>query len=174
MKRNLNADLATAMFFSVLCDGSTDSAVIEDEVIYALHFNPMPSNSDTVEVKISFLHMYQRKHQDADGIHDAISVNVKESISKEFKSIGIEGIDASKNMIGFTSDGAAVNQGDKHSVKTIFRQESEWLVFVWYIAHHLELALSDALKETIFKDIDEMLLQIYYLYQKAPKKLRQL
>ena len=69
----------------------------------------MPSNSDSVEVKISFLRMYQLKHQDADGAHDAISVNVKESISKGFKSIDIEGIDASKKMIGFTSDGAAVN-----------------------------------------------------------------
>ena len=169
LKRNLNADLAKAKFFSVLCDGSTDSTVIENEVIY-----PMPSNSDSVEVKISFLHMYQLKHQDADGVHDTISVNVKESISKWFKSIGIEGIDTSKKMIGFTSDGAAVNWGDKHSVKTILREESEWLVFVWCIAHHLELALSDALKDTMFKDIDEMLWRIYYLYQKAPKKLRQL
>ena len=82
--------------------------------------------------------------------------------------------DASKKMIGFTSDGAAVNRVDKHSVKTILREKLEWLVFVWCIAHRLELALSDALKDTIFKDIDEMLLRIYYLYQKAPKKLRQL
>ena len=172
MKRNLNADLAKATFFSVLCDGSTDNAVIENEVIYALHFDPMSSNSDSIEVKISFLHIYQLKHQDSDGVHDAISVNVKKSISKGFKSIGVEGIDASKKMIGFTSDGAAVNRGDKHSVKAILREESEWLVFVWCIAHRLELALSDALKDTIFKDIDEMLLRIYYLYQKAPKKLR--
>ena len=174
MKRKLNADLAKAKFFSVLCDGSMDSTVIENEVIYALHYDPIPSNSDSVEVKISFLHMYQLKHQDADGVHDAISVNVKESISKGFKSTGTEGIDTSKKMIGFTSDGAAVNRGDKHSVKTILREESEWLVFKWCIAHRLELALPDALKDTIFKDINEMLLRIYYLYQKAPKKLTQL
>ena len=97
--------------------------------------------------------MYQLKHQVADGIHDGISVNVREIISKGFKSIGIEGIDASKKMIGFTSDGAAVNQGDKHSVKTILREDSEQLVFVWCIAHHLELTLSDVLKDTIFEDI---------------------
>ena len=109
LKRNLYADLAKAKFFSILCNSSMDSAVIENEVIYALHFDPMPSNSDSVEVKISFLHMYQLKHQDADGVLDAISVNVKESILKGFKSIGIEGIDASKKMIGFTSDGASVN-----------------------------------------------------------------
>ena len=150
------------------------SAFIENKVIYALHFDPMPSNSDSVEVNISFLHMYQLKHQDADGVHDAILVNKKESIWKGFKSIGIEGIDASKKMLGFPSDGVAVNRGDKRSVKTVLREESEWLVFVWCIAHCLELALSDALKDTIFKDINEMLLRIYYLYQKAPKKLRQL
>ena len=44
LKRHLNADLAKAKFFGILCDGSTDSAVIENEVIYALHFNSMPSN----------------------------------------------------------------------------------------------------------------------------------
>ena len=38
----------------------------------------------------------------------------------------------------------------------------------------MELALSDALTGTVFDDIDEMLLRSYYLYQKAPKKLRQL
>ena len=38
----------------------------------------------------------------------------------------------------------------------------------------LEDALEDALKGTRFDDVDKMLLRSYYLYQKAPKKLRQL
>ena len=48
------------------------------------------------------------------------------------------------------------------------------MVFIWCIAHRLELALSDALKTTEFQEVDDMLLKMYFLYKKAPKKLRQL
>ena len=170
LKQNLNTDLAKAKFFSVLRDGSTDSAVIKNEVIYALHFDPTPSNSDSVEVQMSFLHMHQTRHQNADGIAATLSENLKDDIEKGFQSIGIKNIEASKKLIGFTSDGASVNRGNKHSIKTILREKSEWLIFVWCIAHRLELALGDALKGTVFDDIDEILLRVYYLYQKAPKK----
>ena len=37
----------------------------------------------------------------------------------------------------------------------------------------LELAIKDALKST-FDEIDEMLLRLYYLYEKSPKKCREL
>lgn len=174
LKRQLNADLAKAKFFSVLCDGSTDSAVIEEEVIYALHFDPSPLNSDSVQVKTSFLHMHQMRHQNADGIANTLNDTLKESIESGFKSIGIKEVPSTKRLIGFTSDGASVNRGDKHSVKTILRENREWLIFTWCVAHRLELALSDALSGTVFDDIDEMILRIYYLYQKAPKKLQEL
>ena len=42
------------------------------------------------------------------------------------------------------------------------------------MAHRLELALKDALKVTLFHEIDEMLMQIYYLHIKLPKKCREL
>ena len=49
------------------------------------------------------------------------------------------------------------------------------VVFTWCIAHRLELAVKDSLSnEREFKEIDEMLLRLYYLYHKAPKKLCQL
>lgn len=174
LKRNLNVDLANAKFFSVLCDGSTDSAVIEEEVIYALYFDPSPANSDSVQIKTSFLHMHQMRHQNADGIASTLQTTLKESVENGFRSIGIKEISSAKKLIGFTSDGASVNRGDKRSVKTILREEQEWLVFTWCVAHRLELALSDALTGTKFDDIDELILRLYYLYQKAPKKLQEL
>ena len=77
-------------------------------------------------------------------------------------------------MVGFTSDGASVNRGCNNSIKTCLREESPWMVFIWCIAHRLELALSNALKTTEFQEVDDMLLKMYFLYKKAPKKLRQL
>ncbi|KAL5497336.1 hypothetical protein EMCRGX_G013797 [Ephydatia muelleri] len=44
----------------------------------------------------------------------------------------------------------------------------------WCLAHRLELAIKDALKGSSFDDVDEMLLRLYYLYQKNPKKCHQL
>ena len=72
------------------------------------------------------------------------------------------------------SDGASVNRGDKNSVKTSLREHSPWLVFIWCIAHRLKLAIENGLQGTIFDTIDEMILRLFYLYQKAPKKLHQL
>ena len=48
------------------------------------------------------------------------------------------------------------------------------IVVVWGVDHRLELALKDALKNTIFNDIDYMLLRLYYLYHKSSKKSREL
>ena len=52
----LNKDLARAKYFSVPSDGSTDSTSQEQECVFALHFDPKPSDKeDRVEVKMSFL-----------------------------------------------------------------------------------------------------------------------
>lgn len=40
------------------------------------------------------------------------------------------------------------------------------------MAHRLELALKDALSSTYFKEVDEALLRMYYMYEKSPKKMR--
>ena len=45
---------------------------------------------------------------------------------------------------------------------------------MWCLAHRLELAVKDALKGTRFDLIDEMLLRLYNLYNKSPKKCREL
>ena len=45
---------------------------------------------------------------------------------------------------------------------------------MWCLAHRLELAVKDALKGTRFDLIDEMLLRLYKLYNKSPKKCREL
>ena len=41
---------------------------------------------------------------------------------------------------------------------------------MWCLAHRLELAIKDALSGTLFDSIDDMLLRLYYLYEKSPKK----
>ena len=83
------------------------------------------------------------------------------------------GVDQPAKLVGFGCDGANVNLGDG-GLKGKLEVERPWLITTWCLAHRLELALKDALKVTIFADIDKMLMQIYYLYMKSPKKCREL
>ena len=45
------------------------------------------------------------------------------------------------------------------------------MVVFWCLAHRLELSIKDALCSTHFKAIDELLLQVYYVYENSPKKM---
>ena len=67
-------------------------------------------------------------------------------------------------------DGVNVNKGCKTGMSGL----SPWIVFIWCLCHQLELAIKESLEDTKFKAIDEILLQIYLLYEKSPKKLSQL
>ena len=49
-----------------------------------------------------------------------------------------------------------------------------WVYWMWCLAHRLELAVKDALRGTAFDLIDEMLLRLYYIYDKSPRKSREL
>ena len=82
-------------------------------------------------------------------------------------------IDRPSRLIGIGCDGASVNMGD-NALKGLVKADKPWIVFVWCLAHCLELALKDALKATYFSTLEEMLMRMYYLYAKAPKKCREL
>ena len=152
LQRKLYKDITNAKFISVLCDGSTDSAVIENKVVYALHFNSLPTGSEEVEVKTSPLKVNYLKHQHAEGVALAVAqsyvdiIPLRNSIESEFKDIGVTSFE--KKLIGFTSNGASVNRGEQNNVKTILHEKSSWTVFIWCMAHRLELALVEAFRST--------------------------
>ena len=73
-------------------------------------------------------------------------------------------------LIGVGYDGANVNMGTTGGLKGLLRETMPWVVVFWCLAHRLELALKDALRQIFFVQVDEMLLRAYYLYEKAPKK----
>ena len=85
-----------------------------------------------------------------------------------------DGVSYPEKLTGFMPDGASTSRGRIQSVKSILRDKSPWLVFMCCIVHRLELSLNDTLKDTNFKEVDEMLVQLYLLYTKAPKILRRL
>ena len=106
------------------------------------------------------------KHGDAAGIVSAIK--------KSFQAVNIPEASFERKLVGFAADGASVNRGDKDGVIGLMKSALPWVIYIWCVAHRLELSLKDALKGTVFDDIDEVLLRLYYLYENSPKKLRQL
>ena len=45
---------------------------------------------------------------------------------------------------------------------------------MWCLAHRLKLSIKDALSNTTFDLVNEMLLRLYYVYEKSPKKCKEL
>ena len=56
-------------------------------------------------------------------------------------------------------------------LKGLVEYELDWM---WCLAHCLELAIKDALRDSCFDSVDDMHLRLYYLYEKSPKKCREL
>ena len=71
-----------------------------------------------------------------------------------------------QKLVGFGTDGAAVNLAEGGFQ---LKQVAPWMEMVWCLAHRLELALKDALKNTLFSSIDEMLLRVYFC-MKIPQR----
>ena len=161
---HLKGKIENSHFYSVLTDGSTDSSISENEAVFVVFFEPTPPGRDRVKVTTSYVRLVFMESADARGVISCID--------EAFKSIGIANF--KEKLVGFGADGASVNQGKKEGVKTILLIDCPWLVFGWCMAHRLELALKDALSGTAFKEVDEVILRMYYLYKRSPKKLRQL
>ena len=69
--------------------------------------------------------------------------------------------------------GTIANMGYR-GLKGLLKEAVPWVVVFWCLAHHLELSLKDALKITFFTATDELLLQVYFMYEKSPKKCHEL
>ena len=77
-------------------------------------------------------------------------------------------------LVGGGTDGASVNISQHNSIKARLFESIPWIFWSWCYAHHLELSSRDGLSSQLFRSIEEMLLRLYYLYEKSPKKVRQL
>ena len=145
-------------FVSILCDGSTDKAVIEMECIYVLYVDP-----DTFTPVCSFFKLEDPLSQEATGIFNAIK--------KAFTDNGVEELLERVFFLG--SDGASVNSSGVKVLIMHFRVAYPWVVFVRCLSHRLELTIKHGLKD-IMEPIDTCLRNLYYLYKKSSKKTREL
>ena len=74
-----------------------------------------------------------------------------------------------KSLVGYCCDVASANIA-AGGLRGQLEEAVSWMVTFWHLVHRLELSLSGSLKTTCFAFINEMLLCLYYLYEKSPKK----
>ena len=156
-KEDLIKAISTSNYFSLLTDGSTDSAVIEEEVLYLLFLNEG-------KPEIKFFSIETPSHTTAEGLKQAISSAFKRTGMTEFHT----------KLTGFSVDGALVNTGIHKGLAQLLRESSPCLNVVHCFNHLFGLAIKDAFKATFFKDTSTFLNKFYYLYRKSPKHLREL
>ena len=72
-------------------------------------------------------------------------------------------------LVSVTADGASVNTGRLSGLMTRLGEEREWLVKIHCINHRVELAVKDALVDSVFKEIDSFYLTNFYLMRGSGK-----
>ena len=158
----LKQKLSNVNFLSILTDASTDASNIEKEAVFVRYFESEPVVSNEVKICHDFVSLPDLESGKA-GVVTAIEDSFKE----------IEAYDElTEKIVAFGADSASVNQGKHGGAIAEFRKNfGDWIIYIWCVSHRLELTLKDAFKGTPFDDIDEMLLQMYYLYEHSPKKI---
>ena len=157
-KTDLQDKLKRANFISILCDGSTDSAIIEKKCIYVLHVDP-----DTFSSTLSLLSLKSPMSQDAEGILQAIKSALEEKGLDELR----------QKLVFLCTDGASVNSGLKSGLIKQIKDEIPWVAFMWCLSHRLELALKDVLSNWM-NQINKCLTNLFHLYKNSSKKLREM
>ena len=158
MHEDLKKLIFKANYFSVLSDGSTDSAVTEKETIYIL----LICEGTPV---LKYLSIENVKNADAPGLKSTLEIAINRFGFTHYYD----------KLVGLNLDGASVNLGKHNGLNVLVPDEALWGEVVHCFNHRLELAVKDAfIQSTFYSSINEILSKLYCLYQKSPKRLTQL
>ena len=152
VERNQHKELYNAAkFISVMSDGSTDSSVVEQEIVY------MRFALQGV-VHTYFLGLKPVEKADAEHIHDAIC----------FQATQV-GTDWREKLVAVGTDGASVMTGPKSGVVVRLKEDKSYVIGMHCMNHRLELAYKDAVKSnTLNQKVDKFLRGLYAFYHKSP------
>lgn len=112
---------------------------------------------------------------DADSLLKCLSSALQSlGISDILDQTNVTGIVVSPVLVEGGTDGASVNVAQHCGMRDKLQAALPWVMWSWCYAHRLELACKNTLTSALFKDIEELLLRLYLLYERFPKKRRDL
>ena len=155
-REKIAAKFSSVKFLSVLSDGSTDSAVIEEEIVYARY-------AVQGDVTSQFVGLQAIAKANAENIAGAIERAVE-------CGFGVTRDEWRKKLVAVGTDGAAVMLGSKSGVVTRIKgNDLTYVLPIHCMAHRLELSFKDAAgKNECHKKLDTLLLGLYYFYHNSP------
>lgn len=165
--------LSDVRFFSFLMDGSTDAGNKEQELVLVL-FCSKDDEAQEIRSCTRYLSVGNPAQSNAEGLIDCLGGALRRlgiDLHQKDTVVKVRGRPA---LVGGGTDGASVNIGLHNGMKAQMQSKFPWLFWAWCFSHRLELACKDALTSSLFTEISEMLLRLYYLYSKSPKKSKEL
>ena len=142
-------------FVALVIDGSTDSSVTEQELLYL-------RTSKNGVVTTNYLSVCAVGKANAVNIHAA----VREAVSRE---LDVTPEDFMNKIASLGTDGAAVMQGKRGGLVALMKELQPCLVGIHCMAHRLELAFKKTVKSfPVFAKIDQLLLDLYMFYHYSP------
>lgn len=173
-RQHLYTTLASRHFYSILMDSSTDKGRVENE-LFVILFCQKDDAQLELKTTARYYCVLEPRKTDADGLVECLGTALKgmgiDNLLERENVLSVTGFPV---LIGCGTDGASVNVAEQNGMKGKLQAALPWLHWAWCYAHRLELACNDAFSSHLFHDIDEMLLRLYFLYEKSPKKCRDL
>ena len=173
-RKHLYTTLASSHFYSILINSSTDNGRVENELFVILFCE---KDDALLELKTTarYYCVLEPRKTDADGLVECLGAALKGmGIDNLLERENVLSVNGFPVLIGCGTDGASVNVAKQNGMRGKLLAALPWLHWAWCYAHWLELACNDAFSNRLFCDIDEMLLRLYYLYEKSTKKCRDL
>ena len=168
IKSDLKTDVINTRFISVLSDGSTDAAILEEEIVYVRYLqNNIPVTK--------FAGIKNPIKADAPGILKAIedvlvSLKLSPGMSDEEYLENIY-----KKLLNGNFDGASVMSGYKSGVQTRLKVKQPGLIYTHCTAHRLELSMLDSIKfDKYLKIFDENINNIFRFYYQSASRRKEL
>lgn len=153
-KAKMSELLTSIKFFSLTMDGSTDSAVVEQETLFF-------RASINGKIVTRFVCIGEPNSTCSTDLYTFVKDSTKEN-----------GFEKHMNkLVGFGSDGAANMMGKKTGLITLMRNDHPEIIGVHCLAHRLELAFKDVFKsDKLYTQLTTLLLGLYYFYKNSPKQ----
>ena len=150
-RRKMRARLSESKFISVMSDGSLNSAVMEEEMIYI-------RSASEGKVKVDFVGVKAVSKPDATNIAEAVCSIMDSEVSTDWKD----------KLVALTIDGASVMTGVNNGVVTKLRADRPNVLGIHCMAHKLKLAFSDGIRKNVMvRKVEDLLIGLYPLYHKS-------
>ncbi|XP_006823169.1 zinc finger protein 862-like [Saccoglossus kowalevskii] len=170
LKKIIQDEIMEVNFLSILGDGSTDAAVIEQEIVFLRYVNPTDSMPVCRQVDIVPL-----EAANSDGILQALDTGLSQ-VGLSFEKLKPDNEEIKQSLVMANFDGASVNFGNKNGVTKKLTDINPALISLQCIAHKLELAVLDANKDNlaVMGNFEETLKGLFMFYHYSPKRRREL